>query len=166
MSFDTRALRDTLGCFATGVAIVTTRCADGRPEGLTVNSFASVSLEPPLVLFSFDRKGRCADCLVGATHFAIHFLGSQHAALSRAFSAKGGADWGGIDWTEGAGSSPVLSYDLATLQCETHARHDGGDHMIMVGRVVSLSHSERDPLLFFRGRYHNIAAPVPPELAA
>ena len=156
-SFDARRLRDTLGCFATGVAIVTTRRADGAPEGLTVNSFTSVSLDPPLVLFSVDRNSRCAGPFNGATHFAVHILCSSQTELSRAFATRGGTDWSRIKWTAGLGGSPLLPGDLATLQCSVHARHDGGDHIIVVGRVLALHHSEGEPLVYFRGRYRDIA---------
>ncbi len=156
-SFDTRRFRDVLGCFATGVAIVTTRRADGSPEGLTVNSFTSVSLDPPLVLFSLDRHGRCAGPFSQASHFAVHILGSSQTELSRMFATRGGTEWSRIDWTAGLGGCPLLPGDLATLQCAVHARHDGGDHMIVIGRVLSLRHSEGDPLVYFRGRYRGIA---------
>jgi flavin reductase (DIM6/NTAB) family NADH-FMN oxidoreductase RutF len=158
MNFDDRRFRDALGCFATGVAIVTTRRADGAPEGLTVNSFTSVSLDPPLVLFNLDRQGRCAGSFRSATHFAVHILGNRQSALSKAFAARGGADWSRVAWTAGVGGAPILPGDLATLQCAVHARHDGGDHEILVGRVLALRHSNGDPLLYFRGRYHTIAA--------
>lgn len=158
-SFDARTFRDALGCFATGVAIVTTLRADGSPEGLTVNSFASVSLEPPLVLFSLDRKGRCAASFESASHFAVHVLGNRQSALSRTFAVRGGTDWSRIDWTSGIGGCPLLPGDLATLECAVHARHDGGDHMIVIGRVLALRHSDGDPLLYFRGRYRHIAPP-------
>lgn len=157
MTFDARAFRDALGCFATGVVVITTRGPDGRPEGLTVNSFASVSLDPPLVLFSVDRKARLAGCFAAAGHFAVHVLGNRQSSLSSKFATKGGTDWSGIEWTPGAGGCPLLAGDIATLQCATHARHDGGDHVIVVGRVLALRHSDGDPLLYFRGRYRTIA---------
>jgi len=157
MSIDVRAFRDTLGCFATGVAIVTTRRADGSPEGLTVNSFASVSLDPPLVLFSLDRKGRCADCFDRASHFAVHILDDRQSALSRDFATRGGTDWSRVAWSAGIGGVPLLDGDLATLQCEMHARYNGGDHTILVGRVLDLHRADGEPLLYYRGRYRSIA---------
>lgn len=157
-TFDARRFRDVLGCFATGVAIVTTRRQDGAPEGLTVNSFTSVSLDPPLVLFSLDRRSRCAGPFREATHVAIHILAHGQTALSRAFAARGGVDWTAMAWRSGIGGCPLLAGELATLQCAAHARHDGGDHEIHVVRVLSLQHAgEGDPLLYFRGRYRDIA---------
>lgn len=160
MQFDSRAFRDALGCFATGVAIITARRADGEPEGITVNSFASVSLDPPLVLFSLDRKARCADCMLSADHYAVHVLSADQAELSRAFATKGGVPWEQFDWHAGMTGCPILPGALATLECAVHARHDGGDHVILVGKVLSLRHGEGDPLLYFRGRYR-ATAPVP-----
>jgi flavin reductase (DIM6/NTAB) family NADH-FMN oxidoreductase RutF len=159
--FDSRAFRDTLGCFATGVVVVTTRTADGRPEGLTVNSFASVSLDPPLVLFSVDRKGRCAECFAESAHFAVHVLGAAQRELSRTFSRSGGVDWSRIAWTPAADGSPLLDGEIATLQCSVHAVHEGGDHLIVVGRVLRLQHAPGDPLLYFRGKYRTMAPSEP-----
>jgi flavin reductase (DIM6/NTAB) family NADH-FMN oxidoreductase RutF len=158
LPFDARRFRDVLGCFATGVAIVTTRRADGAPEGLTVNSFSSVSLDPPLVLFSLDRRSRCGEVFREATHFAIHILAHGQTALSRAFAVRGGADWSAIEWRAGIGGCPLLPGELATLQAEAHARYEGGDHEIHVVRVLAVHHStEGEPLLYFRGRYRDIA---------
>ncbi|MCW5750382.1 MAG: flavin reductase family protein [Alphaproteobacteria bacterium] len=160
MQFDSRAFRDALGCFATGVAIITTRHADGQPEGVTVNSFASVSLDPPLVLFSLDRKARCFDCLHVAEHYAVHVLRADQADLSSAFATKGGVPWERIAWSPGMTGCPILPGALATLECAVHARHDGGDHVILVGRVLNLRCADGDPLLYFRGRYR-ATAPIP-----
>ena len=157
-TFDSRRLRDVLGCFATGVAVVTTRRQDGSPEGVTVNSFTSVSLDPPLVLFSLDRRGRCAGVFRESTHVAIHILAHGQTGLSRAFAARGGADWSALEWRAGIGGCPLLAGDLATLQCAAHARHDGGDHEIHVVRVLALQQAGNgEPLLYFRGRYRDIA---------
>ncbi|MBM3570620.1 MAG: flavin reductase family protein [Alphaproteobacteria bacterium] len=152
----TRAFRDALGCFATGVTIAATLARDGRPEGLTINSFASVSLDPPLVLFSLDRKARCLDSFQLAHGFAISVLRDDQVELSRAFAARGGPDWNAVAWSRWGQGSPVLRDALAALDCQVHARYDGGDHVILVGKVIKLQHGEGQPLLFYRGRYRRV----------
>lgn len=158
MEFDSRTFRNALGCFATGVAVITTQRQDGAPEGITVNSFSSLSLDPPLVMFSLDRKARCADCFAGAEKYAVHILAIDQAEISRTFATKGGPDWSGVRWQPGVTGCPIIAGALATLECEVHARHDGGDHVIMIGRVVQLQYADGDPLLYFRGQYRRTEA--------
>ncbi|WP_114393732.1 flavin reductase family protein [Oleisolibacter albus] len=159
MSLDARAFRDALGCFATGVCVATTRTVDGRPLGVTVNSVASVSLDPPLVLFCLDREAESLAAFSQAPGFALTMLAEEQKPLSRAF-AGGPPDerWAGVDpqyWETGA---PVIPGGLASLDCIRHAMHDGGDHVILVGRVVRLwSRSDGRPLLYFRGGYNKLA---------
>ena len=159
MSFDSRHFRDTLGRFATGVCIVTTRGGDGKPYGVTVNSFSSVSLDPPLVLFSLDRASTSFGAFMEAGHFVVNVLHREQMALSRTFAVTSDEKFAGLAYETWDTGSPVLAGNLATLECEKVACHDAGDHVIMVGHVRRLhSAQEGEPLLYFRGRYHNIGS--------
>lgn len=155
---DARLLRDVLGCFATGITVVTTRDASGRPLGLTANSFTSVSLDPPLVLFCLGRGGGSLDAFSNARHFAVNVLGAAQQALSNRFAAAIDDRFATVDWRPSFHGSPLLDHALAHIDCERHALHDGGDHLIVVGRVLTAHCApQRDPLLYFRGRYRRLA---------
>jgi flavin reductase (DIM6/NTAB) family NADH-FMN oxidoreductase RutF len=156
---DERRLRDALGCFATGITVVTTRATDGEPVGLTVNSFNSVSLTPPLVLFSIDRTTRTFNNVTSANHFAINVLCEEQRDLSQRFARREPDRWQGIAFTDGASGVPLLDGCLASFECERAATHDGGDHVIVIGRVVGFRHAARGrPLLYFRGQYRGVDA--------
>ena len=160
MTVPPRELRDAMGRFATGVTVVTGIGADGGPVGVTVNSFNSVSLEPPLVLFSLDRAANSMAPFSDCRHFAVNVLGEHQAELSEAFAARDGADkWTGVSWRPGRNACPLLADALAIFECTTETTHDGGDHVIFVGRVdhVAMRPSGR-PLLYFRGDYARIDA--------
>ena len=146
-----RDFRTALGRFATGVTVVTTMTERG-PLGITANSFASVSLDPPLVLWCPAKFSRRFNAFVKAQHFAIHVLGTEQEALSHRF-ARDGLDFDGADWAEGDNGLPVLNGCLARFECETHDCHDGGDHRIMVGRVTHAAWREGAPMLFHGGAY-------------
>ena len=146
-----RAFRDALGRFATGVCVVTCATPDG-PLGITVNSFASVSLDPPLVLWSPARASRRFDAFEGADHFAIHVMGEGQFDLSHRF-ARDGCAFEGLDWSAGPGGAPLLPGCLARFACARHAVHEGGDHAIVVGRVLSAAFRDGAPLLFNAGAY-------------
>ncbi|MGQ9369956.1 flavin reductase family protein [Azospirillum sp. A39] len=155
MTIDSRAFRNALGTFATGITVITTRCPDGTPVGVTVNSFSSVSLDPPLVLFCLGRESRSFDVLAHGTCFAVNVLAEEQQELSARFSRGDEQDrWEGIEverWETGA---PILRGCLANLDCTKEAVHDGGDHVILVGRVRRLGAREAgNPLLYFRGGY-------------
>jgi len=149
--FDERAFRSALGCFATGVTVVTTRTERG-PLGMTANSFASVSLSPPLVLWSPARRSLRFPAFEAAAFFAIHILAEDQQSLSDRF-AREGEDFSGIDVTEGLGKMPILSGCAAVLECARAAGHDAGDHLILVGEVQRLTQSDASPLLYHRGQY-------------
>lgn len=146
-----REFRHALGRFATGVCVVTTSAPDG-PLGITANSFASVSLDPPLVLWSPARCSRRFDAFAETRHFAIHVLGDDQEELGRRFS-RAGHDFEGLDWSEGAGGTPLIEGCLARFECDLAAQHEGGDHMIVVGRVTAAEYRDGAPLLFSSGRY-------------
>lgn len=142
--------RNALGTFATGVTVVTCNSADG-PIGITANSFASVSLDPPLVLWSPARSSSRYPYYAEAKHFAIHILAAEQAHLSGAF-VRGGSGFEGVDITFNEAGVPLIPGTLARFECETHATHDGGDHLIIIGRVGRVTTRLGDPLIFSRGK--------------
>jgi len=154
---DPRTLRDALGCFATGVTVVTCVAADGRPAGLTVNSFTSVSLDPPLLLVCLHRMAASSAALVEASHFAINVLHTGQQPASMRFSARDEDRFGTTPWSRGEAGAPILAESMGVFECERYAVHDGGDHHILVGQVMKASFdASLDPLLFFRGRYRRL----------
>ncbi|WP_108484015.1 flavin reductase family protein [Oceaniglobus ichthyenteri] len=146
-----REFRDALGQFATGVTVVT--CAtDNGPLGITANSFASVSIDPPLVLWSPARSANRFPIFEAAQHFAIHIIGAEQSEMCQAF-VKDGAAFPGLNWAPGATGAPLIDGCLARFECERHAVHDGGDHAIIVGRVLSATLGQGTPLVFSGGRF-------------
>ena len=159
MIFDSRAFRDALGRFATGVTVVTGLDGDGGPPlGITVNSFAAVSLAPPLVLFSLDReRGSTRHFTVGRP-FAVSVLADFQLGLSHQFAALDGDRWRGVEVTAAANGCPLLAGSLAAFEGRVGAVHDGGDHALIVGRVERLYQSENGrPLVFYQGGYRVLA---------
>ncbi len=150
---DARRFRSALGAFATGVTIVTCRDAAGRDVGLTANSFNSVSLEPPMVLWSLARSARSLPAFLEASEFAVHVLAADQEELSLRFAARGFDKFAGLDLERGPGQLPMLRGCSARFLCRTAFRHEGGDHVIFVGEVQAFDHSDRPPLLFHGGRY-------------
>jgi len=150
---DARRFRSALGAFATGVTIVTTRDAEGRDVGLTANSFNSVSLEPPMVLWSLAKSARSLPAFLQAAHFAVHVLASDQEDLSLRFAARGLEKFAGLEVERGIAQVPLLRGCSAVFQCRTAFRHEGGDHVIFVGAVESFAQSDRSPLIFHGGGY-------------
>ncbi|PZQ99844.1 MAG: flavin oxidoreductase [Cereibacter sphaeroides] len=148
---DERALRDAFGRFATGVAVVTIPTLDG-PMGFTANSFASVSLDPPLVLWSPARSAIRFPYYAAAELYAIHILGAEQLALSRRF-VRGGIGFDGLPYEENAEGVPVIPGTLARFDCVREAAHDGGDHLIIIGRVLRAMARPGAPLIFNQGAY-------------
>lgn len=159
---DARRFRNALGAFATGVTIVTTRDAQGRDIGLTANSFNSVSLEPPMVLWSLAKSARSLPAFLAATHFAVHVLAADQEELSLRFAARGSDKFGGLDLERGPASVPLLRGCSARFHCRTAFRHEGGDHVIFVGAVESFDQSDRPPLIFHGGGYALAIRKEPP----
>ena len=152
-----RLFRDACGRFATGVAVVTCQPDGGEPVGITVNSFTSVSLDPPLVLFCIDRAAQSLPGFLAAGRFAVHVLGADQRALSSRFASPGANKFEGVDWTHGA-CGPILPDVLARFDCARHAMQDGGDHLILLGRVEAIALAPwRPPLLYAAGRYAGLA---------
>src|SRR5262249_51354309 len=155
---DDRRFRDVFGHFATGVTIVT--AMDGEePVGLAANSFASLSLDPPLVLFCVALSSTTWPRIEGAGRFAVNVLGEGHEELSRKFAERGADRFSATAWHTGVSGSPVLDEAIAYIDCELEARYPGGDHEIIVGRVVDLDVREgARPLIFYRGTYSRMHA--------
>ena len=154
---DTRAFRDALGRFATGVAFVTA-APDGEPYGLTVNSLSSVSLEPPLVSFCPSRTSLTWSRMRRAGRFGVSILAAEHEAFARRASGRDAERFAGLAWRPGRGGVPLLTDALATLECEIADEHAAGDHWIVVGRVDALEIGSTDaPLVFFAGAFSTIA---------
>ncbi len=150
---DAAEFRRVLGQFATGVTIITAMDGD-EPAGVAANSFTSVSLDPPLVLFCVGRDSTTWPRIERARRFAVNILGEHQQELSRVFAAKGAERFGQVEWHLGVGGSPVLHEVIAYLDCEFWAEYDGGDHTIAVGRVRDLrADPSRSPLLYYRGGY-------------
>lgn len=158
MVIDPRSFRDTLGCFATGVTIITSVAPDGELLGVTVNSFNSVSLTPPLVLWSLDRRSYSRPAFEAAGHFAINVLRDSQKHLSNTFARALVDKWSGVQYEVWDTGAPILSGCLANFECITRAVHDGGDHLIFVGEVKRMTRDPSgQPLLYYRGEYCSLA---------
>ena len=149
---DGRTLRTVAGMFVTGVTVITSG-EEGNAEGTTVNSFTSVSLDPPLVLFCLHNDSRLRAVVEGCGKFVVNFLQGQQESLARAFAGKGTAEIRDVAHHPSVTGVPVLSDALAFLSCRTVDAFDGGDHTIFVGQVVELGvpRQHQEPLVFFRG---------------
>lgn len=149
---DPKAFRRALGSFPTGVTIITTPGVDA-PAGVTANSFASVSLDPPLVLWSIAHTSRSHAAFQRSAHFAINILADNQVGVSQAFASASSDKFSLVDWHRGRTGSPLIDNALAYFDCVCEARHEGGDHTILIGRVVDFGRSDGSPLAFSQGRY-------------
>lgn len=158
MSFDTRTFRDALGLFVTGVTVITTRDEEGRPVGITANSFNSVSLEPALVLWSVGRRSRSVAAFEQASHFAVHILRIDQQALSTQFATAMTDKFSGLDPEPGLGGVPLLSEYAARLECSIYGRHPAGDHIVFIASVERLALNRKArPLVYHGGQYARLA---------
>lgn len=154
-SFSRTEFRDALGMFATGVTIVTARTASGDLIGLTANSFNSVSLSPPLVLWSLSRLAGSMGAFSAGSHYAINILSAEQQDLARQFATKNIDRFSGVAYLLGAGGAPVLQGVAASFECFNRSQYEEGDHVIFVGEVERCAHrSGASPLLFHGGRYY------------
>jgi flavin reductase (DIM6/NTAB) family NADH-FMN oxidoreductase RutF len=152
--FSSAEFRAALGMFATGVTIVTARDADGNPVGITANSFNSVSLDPPLVLWSLARGAASMAVFEQGSHYAINILASGQRALAERFGRRSVNRFAGVSFSPGAGGAPVIEGAAAVFQCRNRSRYEEGDHVIFVGEVERCAHREgTQPLIFHGGRY-------------
>lgn len=148
-----RNFRDGLGCYPTGVTVVTTRDSSGQPRGFTANSFTSVSLEPPLVSVCLAKTASSHSVFSKASAFAIQVLSEAQKDISSLFASKAADKFDRCQWTDGLGSVPLIKNSLATFECEADQWVDAGDHTILIGRVVKLEHTAGRPLGYCRGAY-------------
>ncbi len=150
---DPRDFRNALGAYATGVTVITAAAADGKPYGLTCNSFASVSLNPPLVLWSLVIYSPSMSIFQNASHFAVNVLGASQQALATKFATPSNDKFAGVEWEPGLGKAPILKDSVANFQCRATDRYYGGDHVIFLGAVEAYAYNRDEPLLFARGGY-------------
>jgi flavin reductase (DIM6/NTAB) family NADH-FMN oxidoreductase RutF len=156
---DTKALRNVLGCYATGVTVITARLSDGSRIGVTVNSFASLSLDPPLIQFALARTANVLAGFHKADHFAVNILGRGQEVLSNMFARPSTASWADVLYVDNAHGCALLANSIAQLECTKSAELEGGDHVILLGKVTAFHlREEAEPLLFYRGRYGTYAS--------
>ncbi|MEX1004909.1 MAG: flavin reductase family protein [Acidimicrobiia bacterium] len=153
--FDPKYLREAFGEFVTGVTVVTTLDRDGEPSGLTVNSFSSLSLDPPLALFSLGRSSNTFEAFEAHNGFVIHVLGADQIDLATQFATREADRFDGVEWTEGIDGLPVIADTLASFECSREHTYEGGDHLILVGRIerLTLGDRTRPALGYFRSLY-------------
>lgn len=156
MTNDSRPFRNALGTFATGITVVTTYTSNNTPVGVTVNSFASVSLDPKLVLFSLKNDSSLNTLFTEAQGFCINVLSHQQEDISNLFASSKDDKFAHVDWQSGQGLFPQLENCLATFQCQKAQQIAGGDHTIYLGEVKTFTHQEGTPLLYFNGSYRTL----------
>jgi 3-hydroxy-9,10-secoandrosta-1,3,5(10)-triene-9,17-dione monooxygenase reductase component len=156
MTFEPRDFRDALGRFATGVTIVTAANAAGAPVGVTVSSYNSVSLDPPLVLWSLARTAQSLDIFRQAGGYVIHVLGRHQQDLALRFARSGGDKFADLPFDQNESGAPLLLACAARFECAPAYMHDGGDHVIFVGRVLRFDKSDRPPLIFHQGAFTSV----------
>jgi len=151
-----QSFRTALGQYATGITIITARDTDNTPIGMTANSFVSVSLDPPLVLWSVGKTSPLYTGFAAASHYAVHVLDAGQQSLSHRFANDSLDKFAGLDIRSGIGQLPLLRQHAALFQCEVTDRYEAGDHLILVGQVLDIQHESRDPLIFFSGTYRRL----------
>jgi flavin reductase (DIM6/NTAB) family NADH-FMN oxidoreductase RutF len=154
---DSILYRRTCSLFATGITVITTVDEKGRPHGMTVNSFSSVSLDPPLVLVGIDLKNAILGHFMTSAWFAVNILGEHQEDLSRHYSSAAENRFHGIDWQPGASGAPLLGGVLAQMECAVIRTFEAGDHALLIGEVRSASYREGKPLVYFNSSYQNIS---------
>ena len=155
-SLSTLVLRTALGRFATGVTIVGCRAADGSPVGLTVNSFSTLSLQPPLILWSLRSASPNLEAFLAAPHFAVNVLAESQVELSRRFASPAVDKFAEGLWTSGLGDAPVLAGCAAVFECERVSHQTAGDHVLFIGQVLAVSEAPQTPLVFQSGHYRKL----------
>jgi flavin reductase (DIM6/NTAB) family NADH-FMN oxidoreductase RutF len=153
MPIEKNELRRIMGHFATGVTVITTVSDEGTPYGLTANAFMSVSLEPPFLLISVDKKAESYPYFEQSGVFTINILRDDQEGLSRRFAVSGGNKFEGVAFHRGANKVPILEDTLAHIECRLYAAYDGGDHTLYLGEILEAETREGRPLLFYRGGY-------------
>ena len=155
-SFTQQEFRNALGGFATGITIITALGKNGQKVGMTANSFNSVSLTPPLILWSIGKNTNCFEDFMAADAFAVHVLAEDQQDLSNLFATTGIDRFADLECSEGLSGVPILPHYSVCFQCKMAKQYDGGDHIIMTGEVVQFDDNGLQPLVFYRGNYHNL----------
>lgn len=155
-SFTQQEFRNALGGFATGITVITTLGKNGQKVGMTANSFNSVSLTPPLILWSIGKNTNCFEDFMAADAFAVHVLAEDQQDLSNLFATTGIDRFADLECYEGLSGVPILPHYSVCFQCKMAKQYDGGDHIIMTGEVVQFDDNGLQPLVFYRGNYHNL----------
>ena len=151
-----RALRNALGNFATGITVITALNENGEPQGMTANSFSSVSLEPPLVSWCVGRESRLFNLFQKTSHFAVNILTTEQEETSQLFASPTDDKFEHIKWHEGLNGLPLLDDSPCQFQCEIEHRYSGGDHTILIGRVLEFANKPMSPLIFHGGQYRSL----------
>ena len=155
-----RDLRSTLGNFATGVTVVTALATDGEPVGVTISSFNSVSLDPPLILWSLSLNSSSIETFRNASHYSVNILSADQRALSDRFASRGDNHFSDLKVIQGLGGAPLIEGCCAWFECTSEAQYPGGDHLILVGRIERFSQgAATTPLIFHKAAYHKLATP-------
>ncbi|WP_210200445.1 flavin reductase family protein [Cohaesibacter celericrescens] len=152
--------RQALGQFVTGIAVVTTLDEAGTPHGLTINSFNSVSLDPPLVLWSLDKRSHQLEIFSKSGFYAVNILAQSQKQISDRFASFVEDRFADVKWGSGKSGAPVLDGSLAQIDCQVENIVEGGDHIILIGRVIDISHKDGEPLLYHSGNYKAVGALV------
>lgn len=152
-----RNFRNALGMFATGIAVVTTRTPEGDPIGLTINSFNSVSLEPPLIVWSLANQLPSRAIFENCEYYAINVLAEDQEPLSRLFSTRSDDKFGSLDVDTGVGGIPLLKGCCARFECRNTVRHPGGDHVVFLSEVLNFDRQSLPPLIYHGGAYRRLA---------
>ena len=156
-TFDPKDFRNVLGSFPTGVTVITTKDAEGKLYGVTANSFNSVSLDPPLVLWSIGKNSTSYDAFMAAEYWNVHILAADQESISNNFAKSGGDKYQDIDFSEGVKGAPVVAGCAAVMQCKSEYQYEGGDHIILVGRVLEYQYDDKESLVFSKGKYASLA---------
>ena len=150
---DEKQYRKALGRFATGIAVATTLDEHGAPQGMTINSFNSVSLDPPLVLWSIDKRSHQLDIFTKSGFYAVNILSADQRAISDRFAGYAEDRFASFDWEKGESGAPLFHGALVKIDCKVEQLIDGGDHVILLGRVIGVSSTDGAPLVYFSGGY-------------
>lgn len=158
MTIDQREYRNAVGCFATGVTVITTLDPEGDKIGITANSFTSLSLDPPLVLFCVDARINSFEAFESCRHFNVNVLREEQMELSNNFAKSSDDKWDGVEHGYGENGCPVFGGSLAVLECDKHEMYEGGDHLILIGEVTRMNYDGNGgrPLLYYKGTYNKI----------
>ena len=157
--FDTKELRNAFGCFPSGVTVITLKDENNKPTGITVSSFSSLSLDPPLCLFSIGKEQASKTLFETSEHFVVNVLCAEQEAIAWQFAKPVEDKFEGVEWSENANNMPIITGNIAHFCCEKWAVYEGGDHIIVVGTILDFTQSDSDALVFFKGKIDNIANP-------